>query len=364
MFSKNLSLIEYDFCGKIFKIKLIEDCSGIYENVSKKIQKFFNKGCYKLILIHDCQASAISYVDNKYRFYDSHGYNEYKVARFALFKSKCSLFEYLNKKVSNSNFEVTGLEFEYSTNKVSETSVVENVSVPRSKSLHSGNSATSTVFRKYPNDCDLQKITLSTVNRNSDQFMSQIAALYGMDVVKVAGDGSCFYHAIAHQLKRLGLTPHDYQTIRDMTADYLENHPDRHKFVEFCVGDANEETRLQHILHGIRNNEWANHATILCTADVLNINIDIITNTAPYRPWPIRPRKGASQHTATICLRGEMHYDALMPILSVPRSKSPHIENSVSSTIVSPDKSPSKEKSTPCLICKKSDGHTTECKKL
>ena len=171
----------------------------------------------------------------------------------------------------------------------------------------------SSYFVRIPNDRDLQRITLSTVDQNSDHFISQIAALYGMDVVKVAGDGSCFYHAIAHQLQRLGLAPHDYLTIRNMTANYFENLPNRLEYVLFLEGSQNLETRLRHVLHGIRNTEWANDATIRLTADVLNINIAIIRTTAPSDPVIISPRTGVSQHTATICLRGEIHYDALIP---------------------------------------------------
>ena len=138
-----------------------------------------------------------------------------------------------------------------------------------------------------------------------------------MRVVPVAGDGNCFFHAIAYGL---GTT---HVVLREMCALFVKECPD-HKIQDASVSDwirwESERDVEQYSKNMRRNGVWGGAIEISCLCHMLNLVIEVYTQytsrrfkrIAHFRYDNVHPmHKEKQPKLIKICYTGS-HFDALV----------------------------------------------------
>ena len=136
-----------------------------------------------------------------------------------------------------------------------------------------------------------------------------------MDVIyDVPGDGSCLFHAIAHQLS----SNMSASALRARVVTYLKANPrtpDGTHLSHFITSGSGNALSWDTYLLNLSGQAWGDHVTILGLSNMLNIDIKIYT-TLGSNIVTVRPNNGNSLSTIQIGQMSETHYVGLDPISS------------------------------------------------
>ncbi len=100
------------------------------------------------------------------------------------------------------------------------------------------------------------------------------------EVIDVPGNGNCFFHAVAHQLKvRFGISEFGYIQLRKFAYEQAFN-ADRDFISAFMVNDDGDSRGGPQTIEGIAMmGTWAGEATVLALANFLGVTITIVQGT-------------------------------------------------------------------------------------
>ena len=84
-------------------------------------------------------------------------------------------------------------------------------------------------------------------------------------------DGNCFFHAVADQLPRLGITNHTHESLRNLTVNHIQQSPEEYQ--------CSIEGGFDNYIEGMRQlGTWADHIAIQALSRELGVNIVIIVS--------------------------------------------------------------------------------------
>ncbi len=183
---------------------------------------------------------------------------------------------------------------------------------------------------------------------------NKIHQQYGLQCVDVPGDGSCFFHAIADQLKTQKILIKgkyiNHQQLREMTAKHIEANASfyapfiANSQAKEAPGDGNCFFHAQKILlgdestdhlqlrkitanhlspsqavaehvAGLRTTAWGDHIDVAALARALNVTIVVFQATDNSRPEIFKPKN--SMGTIYLGFLGHttgLHYESLRPL--------------------------------------------------
>lgn len=152
-------------------------------------------------------------------------------------------------------------------------------------------------------------------------IMKKLARYYNLKIIDVPGDGDCFFHAVSYSLPSVGLPAISGPKLRSHLVRYFETTKHKENYIGFLVisikdGDSprlitqKQMYAFRLYIIGLRRGKWADNLAVQGTADMLNININVITTNTPKYIIRIHPQRKKSDKTITIGLLGELHYVA------------------------------------------------------
>ena len=172
-------------------------------------------------------------------------------------------------------------------------------------------------------------------------ILNNLAQQRGFSVRDVARDGNCLFTAVESQLQKCGIQYGD-GTLRQQLVTYLQQHPftqdgtchlrefiaapfvsadpynadtalpnEEDEYIN-SIEDVNlrQEIRWQKYLERLRSNGWGDHVAVQGLADMLHIDIDIISTNNPNME-PIKTSHHAPIGVIHLGLIGQFHYLAL-----------------------------------------------------
>ena len=157
------------------------------------------------------------------------------------------------------------------------------------------------------------RVSLSSESNNQSfelhtmEHLEHLVSRQGFKIVDVEPDGNCFYHAVEKQLKLLNLPNMTHTALRQNLASYLEkeNHTENYaafvaKPIEYnesdkarqdteprCdtddyidnISNPDDQTEIRWIqyINKVSTGAWADHIAVQAMADMLRVNISIIS---------------------------------------------------------------------------------------
>ncbi len=125
------------------------------------------------------------------------------------------------------------------------------------------------------------------------------------NIVKMAADGNCLFHAMSHQLRG---TSHNYSAsaLRTLAVAQLMQIPDRYAaFME------DNQTITRHCKTMSKNRTWAGEVEIRALADRLGIEISVINQQRPHNNITHYNQNGTPH--IYLSYNGHNHYDSFEP---------------------------------------------------
>ena len=168
--------------------------------------------------------------------------------------------------------------------------------------------------------------------------LTSLAKYHGFTIHDVPLDGNCMFSSLAYQLQCAGMcdTQCDSTELRDMVANYLQNHSSTYShFVsqpvysdnaydadtgppsvvdEFISSITDPELRseltCEQYITRLRNGAWGDHITIQVIADIFGVTINVLS-TSSGSIIPVVPRDSIAHCELYIGLMMQYHYVAL-----------------------------------------------------
>ena len=189
-------------------------------------------------------------------------------------------------------------------NEVPMESIESNSSVPAENV-----SVSDRVSSEINNQSEVAMV-VDTPYSNLASFVKQ----HGYVIFDVPGDGSCLFHAIAHQLSS-NVSASD---LRARVVAYLRANPttpDGSHLSDYISSVSGNALSWDNYLLNLSGRAWGDHITIFGLSNMLNIEIKIFT-TLGSNIVTVTPNSGNTIDTIHIGQMGETHYVGLDPISS------------------------------------------------
>ncbi|KAL6638625.1 hypothetical protein ACP70R_023736 [Stipagrostis hirtigluma subsp. patula] len=132
--------------------------------------------------------------------------------------------------------------------------------------------------------------------------------LYGLDELKVKGDGNCQFRALSDQFYR---TPEHHRFVRQQVVKQLESHP------EIYSGYVPMDYR-EYLKKMSKNGEWGDHVTLQAAADSYGVKIFILTSFRDTCYIEILPVVEKSKRVICLSFWAEVHYNSIYPEGELP----------------------------------------------
>lgn len=137
----------------------------------------------------------------------------------------------------------------------------------------------------------------------------------------IISDGNCLFNAVIHQLDLKGCEVADIESLRNKTAEYIEDH--REDFILYMTnqdtGDVLNEEEFLKYCESVRNTPaWGGQIEISALSNVLQVQIEVIQATGPptiqgAEEYSNKPRLVITYHRHMFSL-GE-HYNSTKPLM-------------------------------------------------
>ena len=163
-------------------------------------------------------------------------------------------------------------------------------------------------------------------HREAASILAHIASDMGLEIYNVPSDGNCLFSAVCRQMGICGIQTEGPDVLRLKVADFLSHNPKLGtvKFVDFLpnrISNSNrnkeeylpmsgEDGQWEDYVDGIRKGNWGDHICIHALAELLNVNIQIISNINA-NLHPIIPQRGTTMVNIKLGLVSEFHYVSL-----------------------------------------------------
>lgn len=136
--------------------------------------------------------------------------------------------------------------------------------------------------------------------------LNNVLSQRGLRSVETAGDGNCFFRAIAFEL--LGSSER-YSEVRARAVQQVIDNP--HNYQEFLP----ERNIDSFILELSTDREWADNIAIQAVSDAFNVCIELINSNERYQTSVINPISSTSQRTLILGHIDQLHFMATEPDL-------------------------------------------------
>lgn len=114
--------------------------------------------------------------------------------------------------------------------------------------------------------------------------IKKILTKRGLMIHPIASDGNCLYNAIRNQLQVTGRFVDDVQTLRNKTADYVQQNKDSLIFymTNPDTGDCLNDAEFEKYCSDLRNTAaWGGQIEISALSQILKVPIEVIQATGP-----------------------------------------------------------------------------------
>lgn len=114
--------------------------------------------------------------------------------------------------------------------------------------------------------------------------IKKILTKRGLMIHPIASDGNCLYNAIRNQLQVTGRFVDDVQTLRNRTADYVQQNKDSLIFymTNPDTGDCLNDAEFEKYCSDLRNTAaWGGQIEISALSQILKVPIEVIQATGP-----------------------------------------------------------------------------------
>lgn len=114
--------------------------------------------------------------------------------------------------------------------------------------------------------------------------IKKILTKRGLMIQPIASDGNCLYNAIRNQLQVTGRFVDDVQTLRNKTADYVQQNKDSLIFymTNPDTGDCLNDAEFEKYCSDLRNTAaWGGQIEISALSQILKVPIEVIQATGP-----------------------------------------------------------------------------------
>ncbi|CAN6286089.1 unnamed protein product [Urochloa humidicola] len=132
--------------------------------------------------------------------------------------------------------------------------------------------------------------------------------LYGLDELKVKGDGNCQFRALSDQFYR---TPEHHRFVRQQVVNQLESHP------EIYAGYVPMDYR-EYLKKMSKSGEWGDHVTLQAAADSYGVKVFILTSFRDTCYIEILPVVEKSRRVICLSFWAEVHYNSIYPEGELP----------------------------------------------
>ena len=149
-----------------------------------------------------------------------------------------------------------------------------------------------------------KKVTKSKP-KSKAELLKKEAANQGFELHNVEGDGDCFYHALAHQLKLERDLDRTAEKIKQACRSRIESNK------RFYQKFETEEVTIDDLL--TNDNEWADHIMIQAAANVYKIVINIVRSDGAANTV-IRPSNVEPVATVNLGYEVGLHYQSLVKV--------------------------------------------------